>query len=87
MFKILFFLFSVFIIYKIIQFVSRVVSIYTNVKNQQFGKQNGGQNPNQKKKEGEVTIHFKENGKNKSHSTDNKHPDDEEYIDYEEVKE
>jgi len=88
MFKLLFFIFSVFIIYKFIQFVSRVLSVYSNVKKQQFGRQNmAGQSDQHNKKTGETTIHYQRQNGNKSRSSGNKKSADEEYIDFEQVKE
>ncbi len=84
MLKLLFFLFFVFIVYKVIQFVSKALKIYANVKNQQFAQGSGQQN-HQEKKTGKTTIHYKQNNQDKNSSTGQK-SSDEEYIDYEEVK-
>lgn len=87
MFKLIFFLLSAFIIYKVIQFAGRVFSIYSRVKNQQYQGGERTQQKTQQKKEGETTIHYKENNKDKKQSTSREKPSDEEYIDYKEVKE
>lgn len=86
MFKLLFFLFFVLIVYKVIQFISKALKIYSNVKNQQFAQGNRAQESQQQKKAGETTIHYKQNNQGKNASSGQNKADDEEYIDYEEVK-
>ena len=86
MFKIIFFLFTIFIVYKVIQFFSKVYYLYTNAKKQyDQGRSNFSQQTYQRKEDGKTTIHYKENGKKAGHSS--KQNQDEDYIDFEEVKE
>ena len=74
----------IFLAYRAIQFISKIYYVYSNAKNQ-FDQQTYGNQGQQRKQYGKTTIHYQD--KNSNGQSKHKTSKDEDYIDFEEVKE
>jgi hypothetical protein len=91
MFKLLFFFFILFVIYKGLQFISKLYRLYDTARDTAQGRRNGQQqkqsNGYRKQYDNQTTIYYdpeKARKEEKSASTRGKSED---YIDYKEIKE
>jgi hypothetical protein len=90
MFKLLFFFFILFVIYKALQFISKLYRLYDNARNTAYGQRNGQQqkqsNGYRRQYDNQTTIYYnpEKEQEEKAASTRGKNED---YIDYKEIKE
>ena len=90
MFKLLFFFFILFIIYKALQFISKLYRLYDNARNTAYGQRNGQQQKQssgyRRQYDNQTTIYYnpEKEQEEKAASTRGKNED---YIDYKEIKE
>lgn len=84
MLKLIFFFLLIFIVYNVIKVVARIYTAYSAYQ-QQFQQQKNANRQYQEKRQGQTTIRYKTNGERKQSSS--KKSSDEDYIDFEEIRE